>query len=180
MSLRRAPAARTRVGPARAPVTRTSVRPTAMRTYHSRSHRALSGGSIEIEGQWAGVQWTALALIPTLPLLARSPLGLGLLSVLAVCLFVFPARRRVVFDARRRALRLEHAGLFGEPGAEEIPFDQVRRVIFQPAGRKGGRPLFAIFARTGQGRVYLCTHAGERDTAVLDHEVRDLLAPGRE
>jgi hypothetical protein len=149
-----------------------------MRTYHSRSHRALAGGSIEIEGQWAGVQWIALALLPTLPLLARSPIGLALLSVAAVCLFVFPARRRVLFDARRRELRLEHAGLFGEPGAREIPFDEVRRVIFQPAGRKGGRPLFAVFARTAQGRVYLCTHAGERDTAALDHEVGDLLALG--
>ena len=92
-----------------------------MRIYHSNSHRALAGGSIEIEGRWAGVQWLALGLLAALPLLARSPLGLGLLSVVAVWLFVFPARRRVIFDGRRRTLRLEHAGLFREPGALEIP-----------------------------------------------------------
>ncbi len=148
-----------------------------MRTYHSRSHRALAGGSIEIEGHWAGVQWLALGLLAALPLLARSPLGLGLLSAVALCLYVFPARRRVVFDARRRALRVEHAGLFGEPGALEIPFAEVDRVVFQPAGRKGGRPLFALFARTERGRTYLCTHAGERGAAELDHGVRGLLAP---
>jgi hypothetical protein len=146
-----------------------------MRTYHSRSHRALAGGSIEIEGRWSAVQWLALGLLVLLPLAARSPLGLGLVSLGAVALFVFPARRRVVFDAGRKALRIEHAGLFGEPGGQEIPFADVRRLVFQPAGRKGGRPLFAAFARTPQGRVYLCTHAGERDTAELEREVRGLL-----
>ncbi len=146
-----------------------------MRVYHSRSHRSLSGGSIEIEGRWAGVQWLALGLLALLPLVARSPSGLAIVGAGAVALFVFPARRRVFFDARRRALRIEHAGFFREPGALEIPFDDVRRVVFQPAGRKGGRPLFAAFARTPQGRVYLCTHAGERDTAALEHEVAGLL-----
>jgi hypothetical protein len=149
-----------------------------MRTYHSRSHRALAAGSIEIEGQWSAVQSLALVLLGLLPFAARSPLGLGLVSAAAVALFVFPARRRVVFDARRRSLRIEHAGLFGEPGGTEIPFAEVRRVVFQPAGRKGGRPLFAAFARTERGRVYLCTHAGERDTAALDGEVRTLLGRG--
>jgi len=93
-----------------------------------------------------------------------------------VALFVFPARRRVVFDARRRALRIEHAGFLREPVSREIPFEEVRRVIFQPAGRKGGRALFAAFARTGSGRVYLCTHAGERSTAELESRVKVLLA----
>jgi hypothetical protein len=150
-----------------------------MRIYHSRSHRALAGGSIEIEGRWAGVQWLSLALLAILPLVARSPLGLGLVALGAVGLFVFPTRRRVVFDARRRALRIEHAGLFfREAEGLEIPFAEVRRVVFQPAGRKGGRPLFAAFVRTARGRVYLCTHAGERDTAALEHEVSGLLGSG--
>src|SRR5579871_7005852 len=106
-----------------------------MRTYHSRSHRVL-GGSIEVEGRWAGVQWLALALLALLPLAARSPLGLGLISAAAVALFVFPARRRVLFDARRRVLAIEHAGFLGEASSTVIPFADLRRVVFQPAGRK--------------------------------------------
>jgi hypothetical protein len=149
-----------------------------MRTYHSRSHRALEGGSIEVEGVWAGVQWLALGLLALLPLIARSPLGLGLLTVGAVGLFVFPARRRVIFDAARRAVRIEHAGFLGEGHKTEIPFAELYGVVFQPAGRKGGRPLFAAFARTGTGRVYLFTHAGNRDTAELEQGVTGLLASG--
>jgi hypothetical protein len=147
-----------------------------VRVYFSRSHRSSADGSVEIEGQWSGVQWLALGLLALLPLLARSPLGLGLLSVGAVALYVFPARRRVVFDARRRALRIEHAGFFKEAGARVIPFADLSRLVFQPAGRKGGRPLFATYVRTPTGRVYLCTHAGDPDTAALDREVRRLLA----
>jgi hypothetical protein len=144
------------------------------RTYHSHGHRALGLGSIEIEGRWAGVQWVALGLLALLPLLARSPVGLGLISVGAVALYVFPARRRVVFDARRRVLRVEHAGFLGETGSLEIPFARVDGVVFQPAGRKGGRPLYAAFARTEGARIYLCTHAGDRDTAELERGVRAL------
>jgi hypothetical protein len=147
-----------------------------MRTYHSRSHRALEGGSIEVEGVWAGVQWVALILLALLPLVARSPLGLGLLTAGAVGLFVFPARRRVIFDAPHQALRIEHAGFLGEGWKLEVPFADLRGMVFQPAGRKGGQPLFAAFARTGTGRVYLCTHAGDRDTAELEQGVRGLLA----
>lgn len=150
----------------------------ATRTYHSTSHRVLAGGSIEIEGRWSGVQWISLALLAILPLVARSPPGLGLIAACAVWLFVFPTRRRVIFDVRRRALRIEHAGLFRETGGQEIPFGEVRGVVFQRAGRKGGRPLFATFVRTARGRIYLCTHAGERDTAALDHEVSGLLGSG--
>ncbi len=145
-----------------------------MRTYHSTSFRARTG-AIEVEGRWAGVQWIALVLLALLPMVARSPLGLGVLAAGAVALFVFPARRRVVFDARRRMVRIEHAGVFREPEGSAIPFDEVRRVVFQPAGRKGGRPLFALFARTERGRVYLTTHAGERPTAELEQAVRNLL-----
>jgi hypothetical protein len=149
-----------------------------MRTYHSRSHRALGGGSIEVEGQWAGVQWMALALLALLPLVARSPFGLGLVTAGAVGLFVFPARRRVLFDAGRRALHVEHAGLFGERGTLSVPFGELRRIVFQPAGRRGGRPVFAAFARTERGRVYLFSHAGERETAELERSVQELLAEG--
>jgi hypothetical protein len=150
-----------------------------MRVYHSSSYRA-AAGSIEVEGRWAGVQWLALVLLAFLPLVARSPFGLGLVAAGAVALFVFPARRRVTFDARRRVLCIEHAGFFREPAVRAIPFAEVRRVVFQPAGRKGGRPLFSMFARTERGRVYLMTHAGERATAELEQEVCSLLRPGVE
>jgi hypothetical protein len=148
-----------------------------MRVYHSTSYRALSG-SIEVEGRWAGVQWLSLVLLALLPLVVRSPLGLGLVAVGAVGLFVFPARRRVLFDARRRVLRVEHAGFLREPSRRTIPFDELRRVVLQPAGRKGGRPLFAMFARTERGRVYLVTHAGERATAELEQQVRAVIGSG--
>jgi hypothetical protein len=114
------------------------------------------------------VQWLALGLLALLPLLARSPVGLGLSLVGAVALCVFPARRRVLFDARRQALRVEHAGFLGERGSLEIPFARVEGVVFQPAGRKGGQPLYAAFARTAGGRIYLSTHSGERNTAELE------------
>ena len=146
-----------------------------MRTYHSTSHRALGDGSIEIEGPWEGVRWVALAFLALLPLVARSPAGLGIVAAAAVALYVFPARRRVLFDARRRAVRIEHAGFFREQATTEIPFDDLRGVVFQPAGRRGGRPVFAVHARTRSGRVYLLSHAGERDAAALDHALRDLL-----
>ena len=150
-----------------------------MRTYHSTSHRALSG-SVEVEGRWAGVQWMGVGLLALLPLLGRSPLGLGVIGVLALALFVFPARRRVLFDARRGVLRIEHAGVFGEQDRAAIPFAAVRRLVCQPAGRRGGRLLFSMFARTERGRVYLTTHAGERATAEVEQAIRAVLWPGEE
>ena len=149
-----------------------------MRTYHSTSYRVLAG-SIEIEGRWAGVQWLSLVLLAILPLVARSPLGLALVAAGAVWLFVFPARRRVVFDARRRVLRIEHAGFLREPEVPEIRFVKLRRLVCQAAGRKGGRPLFALFVGTERGRIYLLTHAGERATAELEQAVIRLLEPER-
>jgi len=147
-----------------------------MRIYHSISYRALTG-SIEVEGRWAGVQWLSLALLALLPMVARSPLGLAVVAAGAVALFVFPARRRVVFDAKRRVVRIEHAGVFHEPEGAPIPFGEVRRVICQPAGRKGGRPLYSVYARTERGRVYLLTHAGARATAELEQAVCAMLQP---
>jgi hypothetical protein len=151
-----------------------------MRVYHSRSHRSLAGGSIEVEGHWAGVQWLALGLLALLPFVARSPFGLAIVSAGAVALFVFPARRRVLFDAGRGTLRIEHAGFFRERGGLEIPLARVSGVLFQASGRKGGQPLFAAFARTDRGRFYLFSHAGERDTAALDQSVAGLLEHARD
>jgi hypothetical protein len=150
-----------------------------MRVYLSRGHRSLPSGSIEIEGHWAGVQWLALGLLALLPFVARSPVGLAAVSAGAVALFVFPARRRVLFDAGRGTLRVEHAGFFREPGGLEIPLARVRGVVFQASGRRGGQPLFAAFARTDTGRVYLFSHRGHRDTAALDQSVAGLLQGAR-
>src|SRR5690242_330492 len=109
----------------------------AMRTYHSRGHRVLSDGSVEIEGRWAAVQPMALGLLLLLPLLARSPLMLGGLLGVALALFVVPPRRLVTFDRRGRLLRIEHAGLFREPTRRTIPFAELRAVVFEDAGRRG-------------------------------------------
>lgn len=147
-----------------------------MRTYYSSGYRALSGGSIEVEGRWAGVQWMALGLLPVLLLGMRSPWLLGVVGLVALYLFVFPARRRVVFDARRACLRIEHAGLFAENGARQIPFADLRGLIFEDAGRRGGRPQHAVFARTARGRVYLLTHAGTRNAEELAERINALVA----
>lgn len=149
----------------------------AMRTYHSRGFRALAGGSIEVEGRWSGVSWVALGLLALLPLVMRSPLLLGAVGAAAVYLFVFPTRRRVIFDARRACLRVEHAGLLHEHGTREIPFAELRAVIFEDAGRSGGRAQRAVYARTARGRVYLVTHAGARDAEALAERI-DALVDG--
>jgi hypothetical protein len=147
-----------------------------MRTYHSTGYRALGGGSIEVEGRWSGVQWISLGLLPVLFLAMRSPWMVGLLGVAAVYLFVFPARRRVLFDVTRRTLRIEHAGLLSEPGGRVIPFAELRGLTFEAAGRRGGKALHAVFARTAQGRVYLFTHAGQRGAEELAARIDALVA----
>lgn len=147
-----------------------------MRRYYSSGYRTLASGSIEVEGRWAGVQWIALALLPVLLLGMRSPWLLGVIGLAAVYLFVFPARRRVVFDAKRACLRVEHAGLFAESGALDIPFAELRGLVFEDAGRRGGRAQRAVFARTPRGRVYLVTHAGERSAEELADRISALVA----
>jgi len=148
----------------------------AMRTYHSTGYRALGGGSIEIEGRWAGVQWIALGLLPVLMLGMRSPWMVGIVGLVAVYLFLFPARRRVVFDVPRSCLRIEHAGVFSERGAQVIPFADLRGLIFKDAGRRGGKAQHAVFARTAGGPVYLLTHAGKRSAEELAARINALVA----
>lgn len=147
-----------------------------MRRYYSSGFRTLAGGSIEVEGRWAGVQWIAIALLPVLFLVMRSPWLLGTVAVLAVYLSVFPARRRVIFDARALCLRVEHAGIFSERGALSIPFADLRGLIFEAAGRRGGKAQHAVFARTARGRVYLLTHAGKQSAADLADRINALVA----
>jgi hypothetical protein len=146
-----------------------------MRTYYSSGHRALGGGSIEVEGRWAGVQWIALGLMPVLLLGMRSPYLLAVIGLAALYLFVFPARRRVIFDAKRACLRIEHAGLFAEPGSRTIPFEELRGLVFEEVGRRGGRAQHAVFARTARGRVYLTTHAGKQAAERLADEIHALV-----
>ena len=147
-----------------------------MRRYYSSGYRTLAGGSIEVEGRWAGVQWMALALLPALLIGMRSPLLLGAIGLAALYLFVFPARRRVIFDARRACLRVEHAGLFSERGGLDIPFAELRGLVFEDAGRRGGRAQRAVFALSSRGRVYLLTHAGGRSAADLADRINTLVA----
>jgi hypothetical protein len=151
-----------------------------MRTYHSRGYRLLPGGSIEIEGRWSGVRWITLGLLALIPFVARAEILLGALLVASAYLFVFPPRRRVIFDVRRRAVRVEHAGLFGERGGVTLPFDEVSAVVFAPAGRRGGRALVAVSAETPGGTAYLVTHADAPGSARLSGVVRRLLGTGGE
>lgn len=140
-----------------------------MRTYHGKEHRVLGDGSIEIEGAWAGVQPTAIALaaVLTISLLLHAWLLLVPALVFAVYLLVLPTRRRVVFDTSRRVLRIEHAGPFREPNATPIPFADVQTVRFVRAGRKGGRALVRVVARTSWGDAYLLTLAEGTDGVAL-------------
>jgi hypothetical protein len=146
-----------------------------MRTYHGTGYRTLAGGAIELEGRWSGVRWIALALLPVLFLGLRSPTVLGVVGAAAVYLFVFPARRRIVFDPQRASLRIEHAGAFAERGTRVIPFEDLRGLVFESAGRQGGRALHAVFARTSRGRVYLLTHAGKREAEDLASRLEALV-----
>jgi hypothetical protein len=146
-----------------------------MRTYLSSGYRSLPGGSIEVEGRWAGVQWIALAMLPLLFLGWRSPFLLGLVGLVAAALWIFPARRRVVFDPDRACLRIEHAGFFSEPGAQRIPFAEVSAVIFHEERRRAGKAQLALFARTGAGPVYLVTHAGRREAEELAERIRRMM-----
>ncbi len=151
-----------------------------MRTYHSRGYRLLAGGSIEIEGQWSGVRWMAIGLLVLVPLVARAEILLGALVLASAYLFVFPPRRRVIFDLPRRTLRVEHAGLFGERGGVTIPFDEVSALVFAPAGRRGGRALVAVSAETAEGTAYLVTHADAPGAPRLSRVVRDVLSERNE
>jgi hypothetical protein len=146
-----------------------------MRTYHSRGYRLLAGGSIEIEGRWAGVRWIAIGLLALIPFVARAEILLGALLLASAYLFVFPPRRRVIFDARLRTLRVEHAGLFSERGGVTLPFDEVSAVVFAPAGRRGGRAIVAVSAETTEGTAYLVTHADAPGAAKLARVLRGVL-----
>src|SRR4051812_27353330 len=107
-----------------------------MRTYQAQGHRVLADGSIEIEGRWAGVQPLAVALLILLPFVLRSTALLGCLLGVSAGLYVTPPRRRVILDLGRRALRIEHAGLFGERWSRSIPLDEIQTIEFDRAGRR--------------------------------------------
>jgi hypothetical protein len=130
-----------------------------MRTYHGKEHRVLADGSIEIEGPWAGVQPIAFGLAGALSFFLLLHVWLLLVPALgaAIYLLILPTRRRVIFDVTRRILRIEHAGPWRERNATPIPFADIRTVRFIRAGRKGGRALLRVVARTTWGDAYLLT-----------------------
>jgi hypothetical protein len=142
-----------------------------MRTYHGKEHRVLGDGSIEIEGMWAGVQPVALALAAALSflLLLRARFLLIPAFGFALYLLVLPTRRRVIFDVTRRCLRIEHAGPWRERNATPIPFADIQSVRFVRAGRKGGRALLRVMARTTWGDAYLMTlYEGTDEVALVE------------
>lgn len=147
-----------------------------MRRYDSRSFRVLPGGSLEVEGRWEGVRWIALALLPVLFLAMRSPLLLAVLGVAAAYLFVFPARRRVLFDAQQRCLRIEHAGLFAEKGRRTVPFGQIQGLTFRLLRHGRGQARHEVIASTADGPVYLLTYGGQRQAAELAERVNTLFS----
>jgi hypothetical protein len=140
-----------------------------MRTYHAQGHRVLADGSIEIEGRWAGVQPLAVGLLIVLPFVFRSAVALGCLLGLAAGLYVTPPRRRVILG--RGALRIEHAGLFGERWSRAFPLAEIQSIEFDRAGRRRR----AMSARTAGEAVYLLTLPSE-PAALLERRVRALLS----
>lgn len=146
-----------------------------MRTYYASSHRVLSDGSIEIEGRWRGVTAIAVAMVLLLPIARRIPLAvLGLLA-LGVYLLVFPPRRRVLFDRDGRALRLSHAGLFGERWGRTIPFGDVRELAFEDASSWAGARRTAVIARIEGEDVYLVTMSDAADAGKIERRAKTLL-----
>lgn len=146
-----------------------------MRTYLSTGYRTLAGGAIEVEARWSAMRWIALALLPVLFFGMRSPTVLAVIGAAAVYLFLFPARRRVVFDPAKARLRVEHAGAFSERGAIAIPFQDLLGLVFEDAGRRGGVSQHALYARTERGRIYLLTHAGRREAEELAARVEAMV-----
>jgi hypothetical protein len=147
----------------------TKVSPDRMRKYHGKEHTVLGDGSIVIEGAWAGVQPLALGLAAALSFFLLFHAWLLLVPTLAFALYllILPTRRRVVFDVTRRCVRIEHAGPFRERNAKPIPFADLKAVGFARAGRKGGRALVRVVARTTWGDAYLLTLSQGTDGAAL-------------
>ena len=141
-----------------------------MRTYHGKEHRLGRDGSIEIEGPWAGVQSMALGLAAALALLLLFHAWILLVPALvfAVYLLILPTRRRVIFDAGRRHLRIEHAGPFRERNAKPIPFADIQSIRFLRGKRKGGKSLLRVVVRTTWGDAYLMSlHEGTDQVALV-------------
>lgn len=145
-----------------------------MRTYYSHTHRVGSDGSIEVEGRWAGLTWLAIGLLALVPLIGRAPIALGVLGAAGVYLFAFPPRRRVTFDAGKRRIRIEHAGVFAERGRRTIAFDEVREIGSEPAGKRHGRAVRRLTVRTDHGSTYLFTHNDSPDLVALEKGIRVL------
>jgi len=148
-----------------------------VRTYHAKGLRVLSDGSFELEGPWSAVRFISLILALALALLLvlRNRLLAFPALAFSVYFMVMPTRRRVIFDRTSRVLRIEHAGPFRETENRTIPFDQIRSIHLEDAGRARGRPLRAAFARTNRGEVYLITLGEDLDDAPVRQAISSLL-----
>ncbi len=140
-----------------------------MRIYQGKEHLVRRDGSIEIEGPWAGVQPMALGLAAALSLLLLFHVWVLLVPALisGIYLLVLPTRRRVIFDAGRRLLRIEHAGPWREPNAKPIPFAEIQSIRFLRGKRKGGKNVVRIVARTTWGDAYLMSLSEGTDAVAL-------------
>ncbi len=123
-------------------------------TYHAREHREGGDGSIAIEGTSRSVRWMALAMLAAFLLLRRVPMVTVALLLFGAYILVFPPKRRVVFDASERALRVDHAGAFHERGRRVIPFADITRVD--------------LVTRGGATDLLLRTKQGDHHLLVLD------------
>ena len=150
-----------------------------MRIYHGKEHRVRRDGSIEIEGPWAGVQPMAQGLAAALSLLLLLHAWVLLVPALgfAIYLLILPTRRRVIFDAGRRLLRIEHAGPFRERNATPIRFADIQAIRFVRGGRKGGKSLLRIMVRTTWGEAYLMSLYEGTDEVALISGIEKALTP---
>jgi hypothetical protein len=146
-----------------------------MRSYHGKDHRVLDDGSIELEGVWAGVRpiSVALSLLLGLLLFVRSRLLVAPALAFGLYMLVLPTRRRVIFDARARLLRVEHAGPFRERDPAPVPFASIQAVRLEP-----GHPRRVATARTDRGDVYLMSLSAGLDGEALVARLSMLLGPG--
>jgi hypothetical protein len=151
-----------------------------MRTYHGRAFRTRGDGSIELEGVWAGVQAIALLLAAALALLllARNRVLLFPGAAFGLYLLVLPTRRRVFFDRAKRELVVEHAGPWQERWTLRVPFEELRAVYLESAGRRAGRAMHRLMARTGSREIYLLSVFQGEVEGGLGASIDELLARG--
>lgn len=147
-----------------------------MRTYSATGYRVSGDGSIEIEGRWGRMRWigpiAAIALV-IVTLIGSRMLALPVVAI-ALYLLVLPPRRRVVFDAGARVVRIEHAGAWSEKRRPLITFAEIEGIeIAQVAWM--GTDAKALVVRVEGDRLYLISLARRADAEAIVGRARALL-----